>query len=118
VFDGIEFATVVVDEACQVTEPLSLLPALRFKCERMILVGDPLQLPPTLDGVNEYQFKGKGLERTLFERAMQMGIQPIQLTVQYRACPIVFWSSGVVPLSYCRYLQLVVLRKQIDQRDT
>ena len=35
--------TVVIDEACQATEPASLIP-LRYGCKKLILVGDPRQL--------------------------------------------------------------------------
>ncbi len=39
------FETVIVDEAAQCTEMSTLIP-LRFGCRRLILVGDPQQLPP------------------------------------------------------------------------
>jgi senataxin len=44
---GIEFATVIIDEACQAVELSTLVP-LRYGCRRCILVGDPQQLPPTV----------------------------------------------------------------------
>lgn len=41
----IAFETVIVDEAAQCTEISTLIP-LRFGCKRLVLVGDPRQLPP------------------------------------------------------------------------
>lgn len=35
----------ILDEASQMTEPNSLLPITRFSCKRLLMVGDPLQLP-------------------------------------------------------------------------
>ena len=34
----------VFDESSQLTEPASLLPLLRVQCERLLAVGDPMQL--------------------------------------------------------------------------
>ena len=45
---GQRFALGFIDEASQTTEPLALLPLLRAGAEAVALVGDPLQLPPTL----------------------------------------------------------------------
>jgi hypothetical protein len=44
VFDEIGCSLLILDEASQMTEPMSLLPITRFKCERALFVGDPLQL--------------------------------------------------------------------------
>jgi hypothetical protein len=45
---GLKFDFVLLDECSQLTEPASLLPLYRLGCERLIAVGDPMQLPPTL----------------------------------------------------------------------
>jgi hypothetical protein len=42
------FDIVILDECSQMPEPLSLLPASKFKSRGYVLVGDPLQLPPQL----------------------------------------------------------------------
>jgi hypothetical protein len=86
------FQIVILDESSQITEPLSLLPLAHFGCERLLLVGDPQQLPPTVP--NGARWLGHpipggddthyGLERTLFERLAKCGIQPIMLSTQYR----------------------------------
>jgi senataxin len=44
---NVEFDTVIVDEASQGIE-LSTLIALKMGCTRLILVGDPKQLPATV----------------------------------------------------------------------
>ena len=41
------FPFVVIDEATQATEPVSVVP-LVHRCEQLTLIGDPKQLPPTL----------------------------------------------------------------------
>ena len=95
--NDVSASLVILDECSQViyimktfdivfhkmTEPTSLLSISRFNPKRLLLVGDPLQLSPTLlqsckKGVN-------GLERTLFERLAQDGLStPILLKTQYR----------------------------------
>ena len=65
------------------TEPLSMLTISRFQPQRLILVGDPLQLPPTLPGNSKPGVAG--LERTLFERLGETNnLSPILLKTQYR----------------------------------
>eukprot|EP00834_Sanchytrium_tribonematis_P007283 NODE_638_length_5124_cov_1.416119.p2 type:complete len:426 gc:universal NODE_638_length_5124_cov_1.416119:1180-2457(+) len=81
---GIEFPIVFLDEASQMTEPVSLLP-LKFDCKRIVAFGDPKQLPPTIE-TNADKFVETGLERTLFERLASpaFGLIPIKLRSQYR----------------------------------
>ncbi|XP_053514726.1 protein ZGRF1 isoform X1 [Artibeus jamaicensis] len=68
--DGLRFPVVVLDECSQMTEPASLLPVARFACEKLILVGDPKQLPPTIQGSDAAH--EHGLEQTLFDRLCLM----------------------------------------------
>jgi len=54
-------------------EPLSLLSISKFTCEKLILVGDPMQLPPTLttqQQTTRSQKEESGLGRTLFSRLL------------------------------------------------
>lgn len=44
---GITFDTVVIDEAGQSIEIANLIPLL-YGCQRLILIGDPNQLPATI----------------------------------------------------------------------
>ncbi|KAF9237759.1 RNA dependent RNA polymerase-domain-containing protein [Melanogaster broomeanus] len=51
----VEFDTVLIDEASQITEPCSLIPLVKG-CQRAVLVGDHVQLRPTVKPM------GKALE--------------------------------------------------------
>lgn len=73
VFAGMKFPLVLVDEASQLMEPLTLVPLARFSCHRLILIGDPLQLPPTLATNAQDGKVGKGLDKTLFNRMIELG---------------------------------------------
>ncbi|HVA51106.1 MAG TPA: AAA domain-containing protein [Pirellulales bacterium] len=75
------FDLVVIDEACQSTEPACWIAINRG--ERVVLAGDHCQLPPTI--VSE-EAAAKGLGVSLFERLMNRSAASIsrRLTVQYR----------------------------------
>ena len=74
----IQFATVIIDEAAQSPEPACWIPIL--KADRLILAGDPFQLPPT---VKSEEAAKKGLRVTLMEKILNR--LPTQLlTEQYR----------------------------------
>ncbi|XP_020140075.2 5'-3' DNA helicase ZGRF1 [Microcebus murinus] len=85
--NDLKFPVVVLDECSQITEPASLLPIARFECEKLILVGDPKQLPPTIQGSDAAH--ENGLEQTLFDRLCLMGHKPILLRTQYRCHPVI-----------------------------
>ncbi|GAA6050889.1 hypothetical protein JCM3770_005758 [Rhodotorula araucariae] len=79
-----DFETVIIDEAAQSIELSSLIP-LKYGCTRCILVGDPLQLPPTV--ISSVAARG-GYDRSLFVRVMQRGPQAVHLlSIQYRMHP-------------------------------
>ena len=75
------FDLVVVDEACQSTEPGCWIPVLR--ADRIVLAGDHCQLPPT---VLSKQAAKEGLEVSLLERLVGLYGDRItrRLNVQYR----------------------------------
>ncbi|NXR35108.1 ZGRF1 protein, partial [Zosterops hypoxanthus] len=83
--NALRFPVVMLDECSQMTEPASLLPIARFQCEKLVLVGDPKQLPPTVQGSESVH--DQGLEQTLFDRLCLMGHSPILLRTQYRCHP-------------------------------
>ncbi|XP_072191172.1 5'-3' DNA helicase ZGRF1 isoform X2 [Excalfactoria chinensis] len=85
--DTLKFPVVVLDECSQMTEPTSLLPIARFQCEKLVLVGDPKQLPPAIQGSESIH--EKGLEQTLFDRLCLMGHKTILLRTQYRCHPAI-----------------------------
>ena len=98
---GVPFDIVLLDECSQLTEPASMLPLMRVQCSRLLAVGDPMQLPPTLhnrttpgaspsangssnatDGAS-----GFDLTLTLFQRLARCGVDPVLLRQQYRCHP-------------------------------
>ncbi|XP_066852558.1 5'-3' DNA helicase ZGRF1-like isoform X4 [Anser cygnoides] len=85
--NNLKFPVVMLDECSQMTEPASLLPIARFQCEKLVLVGDPKQLPPTIQGSESVH--EKGLEQTLFDRLCLMGHKTIPLRTQYRCHPAI-----------------------------
>ena len=76
---GRRFSTVVIDEAGQGIEPAVWVPIL--KAERVIMAGDPFQLPPT---VKSQEAASKGLSITLLEKSIKRIGQAALLNVQYR----------------------------------
>ena len=77
----LRFALAVVDEATQAVEPACYLALLR--CERAVLAGDHLQLPPT---VLSAKAQAGGLGVSLFERLVEGRGEAAKVTlaVQYR----------------------------------
>lgn len=63
---ALEFDVALVDEATQATEPLTLAAFLR--APKVVLAGDPRQLPPTVLSLDAQR---RGLARSLFERLQQ-----------------------------------------------
>ncbi|KAJ1888077.1 hypothetical protein LPJ66_008755, partial [Kickxella alabastrina] len=84
---GLAFPVVVLDEACQIVEPMALIALASASCRRLVLVGDPLQLPPTLTTRCSREADGHGLERALFSRLAQLGHSPRMLATQFRCHP-------------------------------
>lgn len=79
-FPHSEFDTVIIDEACQASEPSTLIP-LKFNPNSLILVGDPQQLPVVVVSPKASKF---GLSRSLFERLCENGWPVELLRIQYR----------------------------------
>ena len=82
---NLTFQVHLLDECSQMIEPLSLVPIARFHCERLILVGDPNQLSPTIQGSESLH--SNGLELTMFERLQKADLEVVQLRRQYRCHP-------------------------------
>ncbi|XP_021564907.1 probable helicase senataxin [Carlito syrichta] len=91
---GVPFSCVIVDEAGQSSEVETLTPLIH-RCNKLVLVGDPKQLPPTVISMKaqEYGYDQSMLARfyKLLEENVEhnvIGRLPIlQLTVQYRMHP-------------------------------
>ena len=101
------FDLLLLDECSQLTEPAALAPSRGCGCDRLLAVGDPKQLPPTLlappraavaaaaaaaGGAARRRGGGPSLELTLFERLANCGVRPVMLRAQYR-CPPLLSSS-------------------------
>jgi superfamily I DNA and/or RNA helicase len=71
----------IIDEASQATEPSVLVP-FQSMTKKMILVGDHMQLPPTVISERESRYTKFG--RSLFERLIDNGATPHLLSTQYR----------------------------------
>jgi superfamily I DNA and/or RNA helicase len=76
--EKVKFETVFIDEAAQALEPATWIPILRAR--RVILAGDPLQLPPTVK-CKEAQKGGFGV--TMMERGIEF-LPSTLLKIQYR----------------------------------
>lgn len=81
------FDVVIVDEATQLTEPATVGALVRAK--RFVLVGDPKQLPPVTlstpdESLGDPEMGLGGLEQSLFERLLNLGMPSVQLHEQYR----------------------------------
>jgi ATP-dependent RNA/DNA helicase IGHMBP2 len=74
------FRTCVIDEAAQALEPACWIAIA--KCNRVVLAGDPFQLPPTVKNADAAR---QGLSTTLIERCLKTLPDYVNLlTVQYR----------------------------------
>lgn len=91
---GVPFSCVIVDEAGQSCEVETLTPLIH-RCNKLVLVGDPKQLPPTVISMKAQDY---GYDQSMMARFYKLleenvehnviGRLPIlQLTVQYRMHP-------------------------------
>ncbi|KAL3314056.1 ATP-dependent helicase NAM7, partial [Cichlidogyrus casuarinus] len=79
-----QFHSVLIDESTQSTEPECIVPLTAHGVSQVVLVGDHCQLGPV---VACKAAASAGLNQSLFERLVFMGIRPIRLQVQYRMHP-------------------------------
>lgn len=98
------FPVLILDEASQMTEPLSMLAIAAAQPRFMLVVGDPQQLPPAIASTsmtlradnavasNQDSEKSNDLSRTLFDRLIQLRWRATMLRTQYRCHPTI---SGV-----------------------
>ncbi|NXI47433.1 SETX helicase, partial [Galbula dea] len=88
------FSCVIVDEARQSCEVETLIPLIH-RCNKLVLVGDPKQLPPTVKSVEALKY---GYDQSLMarlhrhleeqvQRNVFRSLPVMQLTVQYRMHP-------------------------------
>ncbi|NXT01400.1 SETX helicase, partial [Jacana jacana] len=88
------FSCVIVDEVGQSCEVETLIPLIH-RCNKLVLVGDPKQLPPTVKSVKAQEY---GYDQSLMarlhrhfqeqvQRSVLRSLPVVQLTVQYRMHP-------------------------------
>jgi senataxin len=77
---GFKFDAVIIDEAAQAVEPSTLIP-FKFNPARVVMVGDPCQLPAT---VFSRDSKGCNYDQSLFQRLRLAGHPVLMLETQYR----------------------------------
>jgi len=78
---GKQFKTVIIDEAAQALEPATWIVIAKAE-EKVILAGDPFQLPPT---VKSQKAAREGLEKTLIEQCLEKFPKEVSLlNTQYR----------------------------------
>ncbi|NWR63573.1 SETX helicase, partial [Bucorvus abyssinicus] len=88
------FSCVIVDEAGQSCEVETLIPLIH-RCNKLVLVGDPRQLPPTVKSVKAQDYGyGQSLMARLHQHLEEQvrlevirSLPVVQLTVQYRMHP-------------------------------
>ncbi|CAI2366502.1 unnamed protein product [Moneuplotes crassus] len=88
------FKIVILDECSQMLEPHSLQAIVPFGCEKLIAVGDPLQLPPIVslgfkDLYDKQKQDDRSLYKPLFVRLQYDQLETILLRVQYRCHPAI-----------------------------
>ncbi|MEM9929751.1 MAG: AAA domain-containing protein [Bacteroidota bacterium] len=69
-----EFKTCIIDEAAQALEPATWIPIV--KSNRVVLAGDPFQLPPT---VKNRKAEREGFTETLLEKCLARGNTDIEV---------------------------------------
>jgi len=95
------FKVVILDECSQMLEPHSLQAIAPFQWEKLIAVGDPLQLPPIVSlGFKELYEKQdqnkRSLYQPLFVRLQSDGLETILLRIQYRCHPSIAELSNIL----------------------
>lgn len=106
-----KFRTVLIDESTQSAEPECLIP-LVLGCKQVVLVGDHQQLGPV---VMSKRAAKAGLNQSLFERLVILGVVPVRLQVQYRMHPAL--SEFPSNMFYEGSLQNGVTMQQRIRRD-
>ncbi len=87
------FQTCIIDEAAQALEPATWIPIL--KANRVVLAGDPFQLPPT---VKSREAERKGFNITLLEKTLDLSVGTRRIAAEGRSAgerpqDAAFWHS-------------------------
>ncbi len=106
------FPICVIDEAAQALEPATWIPII--KSDRVVLAGDPFQLPPT---VKSNAGRKNGLEHTLLQKVIERLDNITLLDTQYRMNETIMGFSNQE--FYCSELKAdpSVAQHRIDHSD-
>ncbi|GMH68221.1 hypothetical protein TrLO_g10143 [Triparma laevis f. longispina] len=72
----LSFPYLIIDEACQSLEAATLVPLTTTRCKSIVLLGDPMQLPPTVLS------SSPTLETSLMERLTKNTPAPVMVTAK------------------------------------
>jgi ATP-dependent RNA/DNA helicase IGHMBP2 len=89
--NDIKFQTVIIDEVSQALEPATWIPIL--KAEKVILAGDPFQLPPT---IKSQEAEKLGFSTTLLDVGFEIKNRVMLLDTQYRMKEEIMGFSNLV----------------------
>lgn len=87
----LHFGAILIDEVAQATELSTIVPIVQLAADRLVLVGDQCQLPPT---VRSLEAASRGLTVPLFSRLLEQGIRPQFLNTQFRMHPLIAEHSA------------------------
>ncbi|EGO30083.1 putative restrictase [Serpula lacrymans var. lacrymans S7.9] len=79
----VDFDIVLIDEASQITEPCALIPLVKG-CQRAVMVGDHVQLRPTVKSMGKALEYDVSLLERLYTGDTKFGMVKTMLNVQYR----------------------------------
>lgn len=89
---GMHFPILIIDEATQITEPISLLPLASANPSHLIIVGDPKQLSPAVSSSSTKEITGNqgNIGLSLFHRLDKINRgYGVFLDTQYRCHPAI-----------------------------
>merc|ERR1719215_160573 len=81
-----KFGAILIDEVAQATELSAIVPLVLRGAERLCLVGDHCQLPPS---VVSLEAETRGLSLSIFGRLAASGLDPYFLDTQFRMHPMI-----------------------------
>lgn len=84
---GQSFDACIIDEASQLIEAAAITPLIRCECKRLLLIGDPAQLPPVTaraTSTQEHDFS-----RSAFSRMQKLGFPVYFLNTTMRCHPAI-----------------------------
>jgi len=91
ILSELNICAILIDEVAQATELSAAVPILLRGGERLVLVGDHCQLPPT---VSSAEADARGLGLSLFGRFVNHGLTPHFLDTQFRMHPSIAQFSA------------------------